>query len=899
MKNKDSGFKAKNAGMCVALIMAMIFSGLAIIAAPITIAEDNVGGPYGGTLRVALNAEPNSLNPLASQHNEPAELVIDLMYESLGRVDPYTLEIKPWMASSWSISTTDQKVVAVVLKTGVKWHDNTSVTLDDISYSFGPNGYDIDYITSMTKNTVTNTITFTLDAPDSRFFSEMMLAKIVPNGFTATSAPKGCGPFMLDSSDDDSMTLAAFDSHFNARPYIDSIVYTYYPYDTNYDVSAYPYTHNFVIDPRFDGFYRAAYDLMKDKIDYIGWDLSTSQTTAMIEMGGNATSSLLLNDNCTLIRSNGLKQWYLGFNNAPGHILNNAPLRKAISYAINKDALTVYDISGGLEKSDSIISKYNLPWYNSTIVPHGYDIAQARKILDDANYKDYNSDGYVDKPGPVTPQSGYENISLTLYGPKIEDVTPYTMSTNIITWFEILGVKVTLVSNTTAVHMANITTDNFDMYLMDESSVTMDPQFLNGLYNSDSIASNANLLNFEGTYKVENYSLTSQIKSNLTWTAQLDHTNLLNSVAVYHNMSLISNTTYDIDLETGLFTLDSTYQLDYANDTLNITYEYRPFDHLIEKSNAQMDQAARQKYIKEAQAVLADLEPSIPLFAYKISHSYKANVFIDWVQTLGGINNYWSFINIKNEVYGDSAVTLSSPKNSMTESESQNLFIKVADLDGNNIAGSSLVFTGEGTFSTPSYSSITQQYTVLYTAPETDTSRTISISVDVYTISYNSASASLDLTIHPKVNSLNVVLERGATNLPSGNETSLTVIVTDKDNGTAISGATVILTMTPSSMGGYIETLTGSTNAAGQFSTMFGSDNVTVDTTFRITAYISKEGYVDSEMITTIGVTKDPTIVDDETSDKGFLGLPAPSFLAVLVLMSCMSMIYAANRRRK
>nr|QOV09144.1 Extracellular solute-binding protein [uncultured Thermoplasmata archaeon] len=899
MKNNNSGFKAKNAGISIVVILAMLISGLAVLATPVTIAEENIGGPYGGSLRVALKSEPSSLNPLASQLNESATQIIDILYDSLGRIDPYTLEIKPWMASSWNIDPADTSIVSVVLKPGILWHDGTPVTLDDIEYTFGPNGYNIGYISAVSKNITSNTITFDMTAPDSRFFSEMMLNKIVPKDFTPTSAPKGCGPFKLVSSDSVSTVVEAFDDHFNARPYIDSMTYTYYPWDVDYDPDSYPYTQNFVVDPRFDGFYRAAYDLMTDKLDYIGWDLTTNQTTGMIELGGNSTSSLLLNANTTLVRSNGLRQWYLGFNNAPGHILNEVAIRKAISYAINKDALTVYDISGGLEKSDSIISKYNLPWYNSTITPHGYDVAAARKILDDANYMDYNSDGYIDKPGPIIPTSGYENISLTLLGPKIEDVTPYTMSTNIITWFEILGIKVTLISNTTESHMTEILADNFDMFLTNEESIRLDPQFLNGLYHSDSISTDDNLLNFQGTYKVDNSSLSTQIVNNLTWTAQLNHTNIAGDVMVFHNGTLVPDTAYDVDNETGLFTLDQTFQIDYANDTLNITYSYLPFDHLIEKANAQMDPLLRAKYIKEAQSVLADLEPSIPLFSYRISHAYKSNIFVDWVPTLGGINNYWSFTNIKNKVIGDTAVTLSSPKKFLTEGESQSLFVKVLDLDGAAIEGSTMIFTGEGTFGIPEYDAAGQQYTVEYTAPATPTSKTISILVDVYTVGYNYGSDTMELTIHPKVKTLAVELVRGTTNLPSGNETTLTVIVTDKDNSTAkISGATVVLEMTPVGLGGYLEEITGTTNAQGQFITTFGSDNVTIDTTFRITAYVSKEGYVDSEMTTSISVSKDPTI-EDESTDRGFLDLPAPSFLAVLILLTTMSVVYATYRRKR
>ncbi|MBU4032259.1 MAG: hypothetical protein KKH41_05620 [Candidatus Thermoplasmatota archaeon] len=897
MKQKDSGSRAKNAGISLIVIMTMLISVFAVLATPTTIAQDYIGGPYGGGLRVALKSQPSSLNPLASTLNESATQIIDLLYEPLGRIDPYTLKLKPWLASSWAVNAVDTSVVSVTLKSGIYWHDDTEMTLNDVEYTFGPSGYNIDYITSMTKDTDTNTITFDLEAPDSRFFSEMMLMKIVPVGFNSTSAPKGCGPFKFVSSDATSTSLEAFGDHFVARPYIDTITYTYYPYAVGDFNANYPYTQIYSgEDPRYDGLYRAAFDLMTDKLDFIGWDLLTEQITLNVEIGGNNTN-LLQNANSTTMKSSGLNQWYLGFNNLEGHILNDVALRKAISYAMNKDKLTIYDISGGLESANSVISKYNLPWFNSSVTYPSYDITMARKILKDAGYDDYNSSGFIDKPGPDPnhPEIGYESFSLTLFGPQIEDVTPYTMSTNIITWFEILGLNVTLVNDTMEVHMANILADDFDMYLANENSATLDPQFINDIYHSENVATNMNLLNFEGKCLIENSSLMSQLVDNETWTAQLDHTKLIGTPLVYHNGTLLDVAWYNISMDDGLFTLNSSYTLDYEDDMLNITYSYLVFDSVIEKANSQMEPASREKYIKDAQAVLKDMVPSLPLFTYMVSHAYKTNLYVGWVQTLGGINNYWTFTNLKNKMIGDSTVTISSVKNFINDGESMNLFVSVQDLQGASIEATELLLTGEGTFGIPIFDS--GQYTIPYTAPSTSTSRTITLTAKAFTIGYVTDSDSLDITVHPLMMNFNIDISRGATSLESGNTTSVTVIVKDRTSNTVISGANVVLTMTPAGLGGYLEEVSGTTNAAGEFVTTFGSNNVTIDTTFRITAYVSMSGYVDASQTTSIGVSRDPNI--QVTSDKGFLGLPAPSFMAIIVLLSGMSVAFAIYRRKR
>lgn len=883
--------------MSIVLVLTMLISGLAVLGTPVTVAEEYIGGPYGGSLRVALETEPSSLNPLATGLNEPAEKVIDLIYESLGRTDPYTLALKPWMAKSWTIDPANSSKVSIVMKDGIYWHDGTPVTLEDVEYTFGTSGYNIDYISSVTKDAANNTITFNLDAPDSRFFSEIMLMKIVPSGFTTTSAPKGCGPFKFVSSDDDSISLAAFDDHFIARPYIDTMEFTYYPYTIAYSEADYPYSQVYSgDDPRYSGLYRAAYDLITDNIDLIGWDLFTEQITMNVEVAGNNTN-LLQNPNSTTVKSNGLKQWYLGFNNADGHILNEVAIRKAIAYALNKEALTVYDISGGLEKADSPVSKYNLPWYNNSVTFPTYDIKLARKILKDAGYDDYDSDGYIDKPGPLQPNVNFTQISLTLFGPPIEEVTPYTMSTNIITWFEILGLKVELVNKTMDVHMVNITANNFDMYLANEDRATLDPQFLNDMYHSDNIATDKNILNFQGKYMVDNYSINNQIKDNTTWTAQLEHTNLVGDFMLFQNDTLVPTTEYNVNMETGLLTLEKTFVVNYLNDTLNVTYKYLGFDDKIEKANKQMDPILRAKYVKEAQFVINDMVPSVPLFAYKVSHAYKTNVYVGWVQTLGGIVNYWTFTNLKNLVVDDTTLTLSSVKNFLNDGETMNLFIKVQDLSGAPVEATKLALSGDGTFGTPVYDSGSGQYTISYIAPSTTSSRTITLKAEAYTLGYGSSSDSMDITIHPRLNNFNVDISRGNTSLPSGETTSISVLVKDKSTNVAISGANVVLVITPAGLGGYLEEVTGTTNSAGEFVTTFGSANVTIDTTFRITAYITKAGYVDSEQTTSIGVSRDPTIT--ASTDRGLLGLPAPSFLTIILLMSGMAVAFAVYRRKR
>jgi hypothetical protein len=247
---------------------------------------------------------------------------------------------------------------------------------------------------------------------------------------------------------------------------------------------------------------------------------------------------------------------------------------------------------------------------------------------------------------------------------------------------------------------------------------------------------------------------------------------------------------------------------------------------------------------------------------------------------------------------GDSIVTLDAVKYSLNDQESVNLLIKVQNPERDPIINAQLLLTGEGTFGTATYDDTGEQYTVSYTAPSTIISRTITLKVDAYSKGYNFGSDELDLTIHPISKNFDLDIERGALTIDSGNETIVTVKVKDKATGLAVSGANVVLTLSPSGLGGYLGQTSGTTNAAGEFQTSFGAKNVTVDTTFRITAYVTKDGYVDAEKISSIGVPMDPTI-EAESVDKGFIGLPAPSLITLIALFSVMSVVYVSIRRKR
>ncbi len=853
------------------IVMAMVFSGISVMFQSDMNADAQIlGGEYGGNLRVALKAQPNTFNPLSDTINEPAMQVIDLLYDSLGRINPYTYELEPWVASSWEIDAADASIITITLKNGVKWHDGTDVTLDDIEYTFEV--YGLDYIDTMTQDTDNNSLMVDLDVPTSKFFSEALVLKLVPDGFTATSDENGCGPYYLDSTSDDMTTIMAFEDYHNGRVYLDSIAYTYYSGDT--------------------GMYNAAFDIINSKVDFLAWDLTSNDTTLMVEdpPGTGNFTNLVQNANVSVQRSNGMSYWYLGMNceDTGSNPLADANLRKAIAHILDKDSLTVFDIGGGLEVSDSIISKYNIPWYNPSMAKYDFDTTEAKKILNDAGYFDYDGDGWRDNPDR-TP------FSFTILGPPEEDLTPNVMAGIITSWFQSIGLNTELISDTTAVHTSAIEADDFDMFIFTEDRATIDPGFLKDMFHSDGVATGANLQNFAPRTDVINEPQIKKIDP-INLTCYLNYTNLVGTPEVKLNGTVMT-TGYTIDLATGLFTLDAAAGVNLSADSITINYTYLPFDHIIELADMQMDPEMREMYIKEAQDFINDMVPAVPLFSFRVNHAYNTSGFIGWIPTLGGINNFWSFINLRNPMMeGGMDVTITLPiavkEDGMMGGDEINLLIKVEDIDGTPLSDVDLTFSGEGVFGSSNYDESTGAYAISFTAPETETTRTLSITIDAAKVSYGSGSGSIDVTVKTLNNEYSVEISKEFSSIPSGNTSTINFIVIDKVTKAAVTDANIALSVSPTGLGAYLEEYSGVTDAAGEFSVVFGANNVTIDTTFKITADITGDGYAPAQKSTSINVVK----METTPPDDGFLGLPAPSLIFVILAFAGVAMLM---RRRK
>ncbi len=91
------------------------------------------GGRVKDGIVFALNAEPTSLDPQVAAERITYIPVMQL-YDRLVMEDPDTREIQPMLAESWEFND-DNTEITFKIKEGVKFHDGSDLTVDDVVFS--------------------------------------------------------------------------------------------------------------------------------------------------------------------------------------------------------------------------------------------------------------------------------------------------------------------------------------------------------------------------------------------------------------------------------------------------------------------------------------------------------------------------------------------------------------------------------------------------------------------------------------------------------------------------------------------------------------------------------------------------------------------------------------------
>ena len=216
----------------------------ALLAAPATHTAFAAAPVKGGTLKVSIDQAVSVLHPLLTRVN-PEYLVSELLYSNLTRLK-VDMSLEPDLAESWT-STPDLTEWTFKLRSGIKFHDGSPFTADDVVATIkaildpnnaSPGRNNIGPIASVTA-VDPQTVSFKLTSAYADFPVALAYtnARIIPAAIATgdfkslASKAVGTGPFKLVSYEPDRLIVVERNPAYYdpARPYVDRIEVQVYP----------------------------------------------------------------------------------------------------------------------------------------------------------------------------------------------------------------------------------------------------------------------------------------------------------------------------------------------------------------------------------------------------------------------------------------------------------------------------------------------------------------------------------------------------------------------------------------------------------------------------------------------------------------------------------------------
>jgi peptide/nickel transport system substrate-binding protein len=234
------------------IVLALVAIGVLLLGRQPVIQSTLPEPVTGGVYTEALIGSLGRLNPAFEILNPSDQDVDSLLYNSLIHYDSNGLP-QPDLAESWGINQ-DGTIYNFTLQPDAIWHDGEPVTSDDVIFTVetlrDPESPIPDDLRELWNEIEVNrlddkNLQFILPEPFTPFLDyltfnilpahlvgHLSLAEMTDADFNLK--PVGTGPYVFDHflTEDGEITgvvLTAFDDYFSQRPFIDQIVFRYYP----------------------------------------------------------------------------------------------------------------------------------------------------------------------------------------------------------------------------------------------------------------------------------------------------------------------------------------------------------------------------------------------------------------------------------------------------------------------------------------------------------------------------------------------------------------------------------------------------------------------------------------------------------------------------------------------
>lgn len=315
-------------------------------------------------LVVAIQSGPNSLDPRLGL-DAVSQNIHQVLFNGIMKVDAH-LRVVPDLAER--LDNPEPAVYVATLRRGVRFHDGHELTAADVVYTFRSlfdptflNPYRGAYRQLKSVDARDRyTVVFTLNEAFGSFPVNLVIPQIVPDGAPHDffRHPVGTGPYRFVSSETDNrIEVAAFPGYFEGPPRNNGLVFKVIP----------------------------------DSI-MTGLELRRGTTDLIVnDPDPDIVHQLEQDPHLTTATGPGADYQYVG-TNLRDPILKDVRVRRALSHAIDRNAIITYLRRGLAVPADGILPKES--WaYDSSLPSYGYDPAKAKALLDEAGYPDPDGDG--------------------------------------------------------------------------------------------------------------------------------------------------------------------------------------------------------------------------------------------------------------------------------------------------------------------------------------------------------------------------------------------------------------------------------------------------------------------------------------------------------------------------
>ncbi|MBA6389233.1 ABC transporter substrate-binding protein [Colwellia sp. BRX10-3] len=374
---------------------------------------------------------PESFNPQTESSGTTIDATSNQLYNRLIEFDPTDNSIIPAIAKSWHV-TRDGKMITFYLRKDIQFHQTSyfnptrALNADDVLFSFNrmfdsshdyhlisggkypffQNAQLVNLIESIEKINE-HTVRFQLTHSDSSFLaniggdSAVILSKEYADELIELNAmqeidmlPIGTGPFKF-------------------KQYSSGAFIRYEPHSDYWRGKSELKQLVFDITPRDTG---RLTKLLAGECDVIAYPIAHKK----IEQHPNLTLESVTSFNVG----------YFGFNTSKPPF-NNPLVRKALSYAINKQAILETVYTGQAEIANGLIPTSS--WaYDSTITSQEYSIAKAQELLAQAGY----SNGFVMDLWAMPVQRAYNPDAVTMAKLIQADLLKIGIEVNVVSGYE-------------------------------------------------------------------------------------------------------------------------------------------------------------------------------------------------------------------------------------------------------------------------------------------------------------------------------------------------------------------------------------------------------------------------------------------------------------------------------